>query len=190
MAKRSSLSETSEVAAPSAVDPWVITQLGKCARQSWVADKLTDVYNKDVVDLKLASLESRILAKLDSLERTTDDTQRVFVEQRGKWSLAPKRHEVDDLKTAVTGWSSWFRRIIVGIIVFLIGTGGMAVWQYATLTISLEAAREENEKILQDHTVLRTMVEDQNKTLEFLRTIIQHQQKVDVRPPPVVEPHN
>jgi len=175
MTKRANLSETSDAGTPSVIDPWIISQFGKYARQTWVTDKLSDIYTKDVIDLKLGSLEKSLNSRLDSLEKDSDNTQRVFVEQRGKWSLIPKRHEVEDLKTAVTGWSSWFRRVIIGVILFLVGTGGTAVWQYAELNMAVGAARNETDKVLKDYNELKIIQEEQRKTMEFMKTIIQNQ---------------
>jgi hypothetical protein len=129
------------------VDPWVIDQLSKRPRETWVRGQLAAFYTKEMLDLKLESIKKEMDTRLRALEIDADDTQKVFIEQRGKWSKAPKRHEVEELKESVTGWSSWFRRMLVGVIVFLIGTGGMAVWKYAELDVHVGVVEKDMAKV-------------------------------------------
>ena len=115
--------------------------------------------------------------RLMALEADADDTQRVVIEQRGKWSKIPKRHEMEDLKVAVTGWSSWFRRMIVGVIVFLIGTGGMAVWQYAVLSAQVGVAEKRMQEMSKENERLTSIQEKLEEKIDLLSAMIQYPPK-------------
>lgn len=154
------------------VEPWVIEQLSKRPEESWVRDQLQGFYSKELLDLKLESLRSEMNVRLMALEADADDTQRVVIEQRGKWSKAPKRHEVDDLKTAVTGWSAWFRRIIVGVIIFLVGTGGMVVWKYAELNVMMHESEKSMNKMVDENKELQNKIVQMEKQFDMLNDFL------------------
>lgn len=167
---------TTEMTSPAeTVEPWVIEQLSKRPKETWVRDQLQSFYNKEILDLKLDSIKRELDSRLHALEVDADDTQRVFVEQRGKWSKIPKRHEMVELKEAVTGWSAWFRRTIVGVIVFLIGTGGMAVWQYAALNSQVSVVEKELEKVSKRNEFLQVKNDQLEKKLEMMSSFLQYQ---------------
>ena len=158
------------------VEPWVIDQLGKRPKEALVRDQLQGFYNKEMLDLKLESMQKEFSNRLQALESDADDTQRVVIEQRGKWSKIPKRHEVDDLKTAVIGWSMWFRRVIVGVILFLVGTGGMAVWNYASLDAQVAVLVVGMEKVSQQNETLQQSLLTLEKQVGLLRDVMRYPQ--------------
>jgi len=121
----------------------------------------------------LESIKRELDSRLQRVEAGADDTQRVVIEQRGKWSLIPKRFEMEELKEAVTGWSAWFRRTLVGVIVFLLGTGGMAVWQYASLNVHVGVVEREMEKVAKRNERLDSSVDQLEKKLEMIRAFLQ-----------------
>lgn len=178
MAKNKDMKTTSITSPAKSVEPWVIEQLSKRPRETWVRDQLDSFYNKEILDLKLESIKREMESRLHALEAGSDDTQRVFIEQRGKWSKIPKRHEVEELKQSVTGWSSWFRRMIVGVIIFLIGTGGMAVWKYAELNVHVGIVEKEMEKVVKKNERLQIDLEQLEKKLDMLSSFLQYPQPV------------
>lgn len=171
MPKKKDLKTTTLSPPTSSVEPWVIEQLSKRPKEAWIRDSY---YSKEVLDLKLGALQREINSRFAGLEADADDTQRVVIEQRGKWSKIPKRHEMEDLKVAVTGWSAWFRRMIVGVIVFLIGTGGMAVWQYAVLSAQVGIMERESEKINKENERLKTVQEKLEEKIDLMSNMIQY----------------
>lgn len=176
--KKKELKTTTLTSPASGVEPWVVEQLSKRPKESWVRDQLQAYYSKEMLDLKLEALRNEMNARLTALEADADDTQRVVIEQRGKWSKAPKRHEVDDLKTAVTGWSAWFRRTLIGVILFLVGTGSVTVWKYAELSVLLgESNKRVNELVgaLKESEATQAQME---KQLDLLGDMIKHQQSM------------
>jgi cell division protein FtsB len=173
MAKKREMSTTAMTSPAEAVEPWVIEQLSKRPKETWVRDQLQSFYNKEILDLKLESIKKELDSRLHSLEAGADDTQRVVIEQRGKWSLIPKRFEMEELKEAVTGWSSWFRRSLLGVILFLIGTGGMAVWKYAELNVHVGVVEREMEKVAKRNERLEIDVDQLEKKLEMLQAFLQ-----------------
>ena len=142
MAKKKEMKTTTLTAPAGNVEPWVIEQLSKRPKESWVREQLEGVYNKEVLDLKLDSMQRDLHNAIAALKDDAEDTQRIVIEQRGKWSKAPKRHEMEEVKVAVTGWSSWFRRTLVGMVIFLTGTGGLGVWRYAEMHTRMTTAIE------------------------------------------------
>lgn len=172
--KKTDLKTTTMTSPAGDVEPWVIEQLSKRPKETWVREQLCSFYNKEILDLKLDALQREMNSRFMALESDADDTQRVVIEQRGKWSKIPKRHEMEDLKIAVTGWSSWFRRIIVGVIVFLIGTGGMAVWQYAVLNAQVDVMEREADKITKENEQLKVAQEKLEEKLDLLSGMIQY----------------
>jgi len=174
MAKNKDMSTTAITSPAESVEPWVIEQLSKRPKETWVRDQLAAFYNKEVLDLKLDSIRKEMETRLHMLEAESDDTQRVFIEQRGKWSKIPKRHEVEELKVSVTGWSSWFRRTLVGVIIFLIGTGGMAVWKYAELNVHVGVVEKEMEKISKRNERLQIDLEQLEKKMDMMTRFLQY----------------
>lgn len=174
MPKKLDMTTTAMTSPAKSVEPWVIEQLSKRPKETWVRDQLSSFYNKEILDLKLNAITREMNSRFMALEADADDTQRVFIEQRGKWSKVPKRHEMEDLKVAVTGWSSWFRRIIVGVIVFLIGTGGMAMWQYAVLNTQVDVAEREMDKISKENERLKVAQEKLEEKIDLLSSMIQY----------------
>ena len=178
MVKKKEMSTTAITSPAESVEPWVIEQLSKRPKETWVRDQLQSFYNKEILDLKLESIKKELDSRLHALEADADDTQRVFIEQRGKWSKIPKRHEMEDLKEAVTGWSAWFRRMLVGVIVFLIGTGGMAVWKYAELNVHVGTVEKELEKVTKRNELLQIGHDQLEKKIEMLSGFLKYQQPV------------
>lgn len=192
MAKKKVELKTTTLTSPAGnVEPWVVEQLSKRPKESWVREQLDGTYNKEVLDLKLASIERDLKHAIDSLKDDAEDTQRIVIEQRGKWSKAPKRHEMEDLKVAVTGWSAWFRRTLVGMLLFLIGTGGVAVWRYAEMSTNMAASLEEMEEVKEENRILQARQREMEKQIEMLISFMKHPDTLNsYRVGPVSDPDN
>lgn len=178
MSKKKEMKTTTLTSPATSVEPWVVEQLSKRPKESWVRDQLQSYYSKELLDLKLESIRNEVNMRLLALESDADDTQQVVIEQRGKWSKAPKRHEVDDLKTAVVGWSSWFRRTIVGVILFLVGTGGVVVWKYAELNVLVAESNKKTEELIEEMRIMRSQQIQMEKQLNLLGDIIKGQRSM------------
>lgn len=150
--------------APTTVEPWIIEQFQKMARGKWVVRELEKKADDDWVK-----------EKFRSIERRSEDTQSVIKEHKGKLSNAPKRHEMNDLKEAVTGWSYWFRRMMVGAILFLIGTGGMIVWQYAGLNAKVEMSSAQSTEMVEMMKELKKSQEDLEDKFSFFKDVLEKQ---------------
>lgn len=174
MPKNKDMATTTLTSPARSVEPWVIEQLSKRPKETWVRCQLESFYNKEILDLKLDSIKKELDSRLRTLEVGSDDTQRVFIEQRGKWSKVPKRHEMEELKSSVTGWSAWFRRMIVGVILFLVGTGGMAMWQYAVLNTQVGVVEREMEKVSKENERLKVAQEKLEESVDLLSSMVQY----------------
>lgn len=114
---------------PKSVDPWIVNQLDKRARRSWAGRELDKKADKDWV-----------LERFSSLQREADSTKSTIREYKGKISAAPKRYEMEDLKGTLTGWSGWFRKSVVAVIIFIVGSIGTVGWNYSALNSKVEEA--------------------------------------------------
>lgn len=56
MAKKKEMSTTALTSPAEAVEPWVIEQLSKRPKETWVRDQLQSFYNKEILDLDRKSV--------------------------------------------------------------------------------------------------------------------------------------
>jgi predicted nucleic acid-binding Zn-ribbon protein len=132
--KNSELNDTGMIRAT--IDPVLMRYLDKFAKTNWVKAELKKKVNEDVYNLRFSALE-----------KEAESTQQLMSEHKGKLSAAPKRHEMNKLETEITGWSGWLRRTVIGVILFLIGTGGVAVWNYSALNSQVEVTNKTIESL-------------------------------------------
>jgi len=143
---------------PKSVDPWIVDQLDKRARRSWAGRELDKKADLDWVK-----------ERFSSLQREADSTQSTMKEYKGKLSNAPKRHEMEDLKGTLTGWSGWFRKSIVGIVIFIVGSIGTVGWNYSALNSRVEAAHTTTQETKEGVEA----IEDSQRVLEQKLELIQ-----------------
>lgn len=109
--------------APTFIDPWITQE---------VLARVT--YGELDKKLEKKADQSYVKLKFEMLENETKAAEKTIESARAKISNVPKTGDMVDLRNMVTGWSNWFRRISVGAILFLIVTGGGAVYQFSTLS--------------------------------------------------------
>ena len=141
--------------APTSVDPWITKEIMARVTYNELSKKLDKKVDKEVIELKL-----------EILENETKAAERIFEKTQAKISSVPKTGDMVDLRNIVTGWSNWFRRSVVGAILFIIVTGFGAVYQYSTLNSTVNtthlAIRELTVKIKEIKEFQRSQQNDIN----------------------------
>jgi len=122
------------VLAPSKIDAWVVDQFGRRVKYSFCEKTRAKKQSDCERAMEKKADISWIKLKDKQIEKDLMEIKRMFDITREKVSLAPKSMEVTELRTVVSDWSKWFRRSMIGVIVFLVTTGGAAMWQYSALS--------------------------------------------------------
>ena len=112
---------------PTEIDPWIVEHLSLCAKREWVSEELDKKIDSDLAN-----------EKFKNLRKQADEATGIMFEHKQKISKAPRPSEIEQLRTAVTGWSGWFRKIFFSLIFFIMGSGGTAIWNYSALNSKVE----------------------------------------------------
>lgn len=148
---------------PKSVDPWVVDQLDRRARRSWAGRELDKKADKDWV-----------LERFSSLQREADSTKSTVREYKAKLSAAPKRYEMDDLKGTLTGWSGWFRKSVVAVIIFIVGSIGTVGWNYATLNSQVAEASKTVKETKKNIESIKSNQVILERKLELIQTLLEN----------------
>ena len=162
--KNKELDDTGVYAA--SLDPMVFDYLAKFARLRWTKEELDKKVNKEAYELQI-----------ESIKNETKSLKDLVSEHKGKISKAPKRHEITELKSTLTGWSGWFRKSVFGFIFFLVGVGSTAIWEYSVLNSKVENVDENIKKMSKSINELKDTQENLQEKIRFYKSALRYNMK-------------
>lgn len=143
---------------PINIDPWIIDQFNRFVKEERYLRELSKKADSDWVR-----------EKFKGLEKENDNNSKIIKEHKNKISLIPKPKEIDEIKKTMSGWEDWFKKIVIGVVFFVIGSGSAVVWNYSALHSKVEMTCDNVRKISNSIKEIQKKQIELNNKFEFYK---------------------